>query len=322
MKNSEKKQELKNMVADLCAADAIATLEKNGCKIVVEKAHKVCYFGGERIGQIDSWYKKATRDNADGETKQPKKATRRGRKVTATAPALNVTRLALDYVNDLNKLFSDRAATKTNQAAEAVTALTAALRSGLYTAAADYLKKSLSEAKTAAATFDRAADIVNRADAIYHRYIDFNLYQAENRRACRAYDEQAAILTECETEAERDTMIKVLRRAGKYIETAPAPFARPVCEGLQAVTAADLTTAETAATFAAADRERAAADLAATLADAVYCNNLAARLETTAAELRDMLTPFAAPTPAADEVAKTILTATPAARKGRAKKTA
>lgn len=318
MKNSEKKQELKNMVADLCAADAIETLEKNGCKIVVEKAHKVCYFGGERIGQIDSWYKKATRENADGETKQPrqpKKATRKSRKVTAAARPFNS--LVLSFCR---REFIDReTADNIDRARAAVTELTAALRSGLYNAARAYIVPALTAARADYNRAAAAADLLDRAAETAARFDCWQSHTAETETAAAAYKIQADTLAAITDEATRSIVINNLKDAGNYLD-APAPFARPVCEGLQAVTAADLVTAETAATFAAADRERAAADLSATLADAVYCDNLAARLECHPADLATLFNATAAPTVA--ETAAEVATVTKTARKGRAKKTA
>ena len=316
MKNSEKKQELKNMVADLCAADAIATLEKNGCKILVEKAHKVCYFGGERLGQIDSWYKKATRDNADGETKQtkqPKKATRKGRKVTATARPFNSLVLSFCRSEYIDRETADNA----DRASAAVTELTAVLRSGLYNTARAYIVPALTAARADYNRAAAAADLLNRAAETATRFVDWQNHTTETETAAAAYKIQADTLAAITDETTRSIVVNNLKAAGNYID-APATFNRPVCDGLQVAIAADAVTAETAATFAAADRDRAAADLAATLADAVYCDNLAARLECQPADLATLFNVTAAPT--VTETAATaakVATAKPTAKRAR-----
>lgn len=322
MKNSEILEQLRSECKDMNTKQARAHIEKKaGFSIELTgnkpAQHYTVFYNGERIANIEGIRGvKGTRGANSAVT-----VTRRPRKVTATrtTAAVNVTMLALSYFHDLNKEYEDKKATADNTAAAAVTALKAAVQSGLYKAAADYLNKALTAATTAAAANERARDIVTRAADIRARYTDFCLYKIENRRAAADYDKQQRMLSVLD-ETTAATVTEALKNSGQYI-AAPAPFTRPVCDGLLAVTAADLTPAEQVAAAAYLDRERAAADLREWLTDTDTVTVTAARLDITADTLRDMLTPYAAPTPAADEVAKTILTATPA-RKGRAKKTA
>jgi len=319
MKNSDILEALRNECKDMNTKQARAHIEKKtgfSIELTGKKPaqHYTVFYNGERIANIEGIRGiKGTRGANSAVT-----VTRRPRKVTATrttAAAVNVTRLALSYFHDLDREYEDKKATADNTAAAAVTALKAAVQSGLYTAAADYLNKALTAATTAAAAADRARDIVTRAADIRARYTDFCLYKIENRRAAADYEKQQKMLSVLD-ETTAATVTAALKTSGQYID-APATFSRPICENLQIVTAADLVTAETAATFAAADRDRAAADLAATLADAVYCDNLAARLDMTAADLATLFNVTAAPTvtETAAKVAKVAKVATKRAKK-------
>jgi hypothetical protein len=322
-KNSEILEQLRGECANMTTAQARAHIEKKqGFEITLTgkkpALHYTVFYNGERIANIEGIRGvKGTRGANSTVT-----VTRRPRKVTAsrtTTAAVNVTRLALSYFNDLDKEYADKKATADNTAAAAVTALKAALQSGLYTAAADYLNKALTAATTAAAAADRAREIVTRAADIRARYTDFCLYKIENRRNAADYDKQQRMLSVLD-ETTAATVTAALKTSGQYIE-APATFARPLCDGLQAVTAADLITAETAATFAAADRDRAAAELYSIFANQVdYVDNLAARLDMTAAEVIALFCPAVLPDNNDVKVEATAA-ATPA-RKGRAKKTA
>ena len=287
-----------------------------------EKTRLDTFCRANGVETYNSYSKTAAK--GDGETKQPKPATakksaRKGRKTSA--PAQHFNALVLSVIRrETSDGETSKVATAAETARAAVTALNAVIQSGIYTAARAYIVPALTAARADYNRAAAAADTLNRAAETAARFVDWQNHTTASETARAAYKIQSEILAAISDETARAAAVSALKTAGNYTD-APAPFARLVCDGLQVATAADAVTAETAATFAAADRDRAAADLAETLSDAVYCNNLAARLETTAADLATLFNVTAAPTVAetAAKVAK-VATAKPTAK--RARKTA